>query len=335
MKILVAGLGSIGQRHVRNLRNIAPVEIIAYRRRNQPLPEDLRGPWLREFTDLDAALAERPTAALVCGPPRGQVDVAMRAASAGLHLFIEKPISDSLAGTSELLQEVTERKLVTLVGFNLRFHPQVQILKDLIARGTLGKIVSIRAEVGQYLPDWHPDEDYRQGYSARRDLGGGAILDLIHEIDLVRNLGGEVTEVSAFAGHVSSLEITSEDVAELILRFASGAIGNVHVDYVQRKLGRTCKVIGDKGTAIWDFPANEVRVFEAGRSDWEVSQLTGYERPEMYRAEMRHFLDCIEGRATSVVDLESGLRDLAIALAAHESVSSRQAVRLAEAPRRG
>lgn len=328
MRILVVGMGSIGQRHIRNLRAIRDVEIIAYRSRGQPLPEDLQGDWLREFSDLDAALGEDPVAALICAPPAVQVESAAIAAKAGCHLFIEKPISDCLDGLEALVAEVKRRELSTLIGYNLRFHPQLQRIYLLISEGRIGQVTSIRAEVGQYLPDWHPKEDYRLGYSARRDLGGGAILDLIHEIDYVHWLGGAVSRIACFADHVSGLEINCEDTAEILLDFEAGSIGSIHLDYIQRTLGRSCKVIGEGGTIKWDFSEDKLELFEVSDPQWQVFNDVGFDRNTMYIEEMRHFLDCIEGRVEPIVDLEQGVENLRIALAARESADSGRVIEI-------
>jgi predicted dehydrogenase len=328
MKLLVVGMGSIGQRHVRNLRELRDIEILVYRRRRRPLPENLRGDWLREFDDLDAALDEGPVAALICAPPTLQVESASRAVEAGCHLFIEKPISDRLDGLEALVGDVERRSLVTLVGYNLRFHPQLLRIHQLVTAGRIGRVTSIRAEVGQYLPDWHPDEDYREGYSARRNLGGGAILDLIHEIDYVQWLGGPVSRVACFAERASELAISVEDTAEIILDFEAGAIGSVHVDYVQRTLGRNCKIIGDAGTIVWNLPEQELRLFEISSPEWQVFHEHGFESNTMYVEEMRHFLDCIEGRAMPVVNLRQGVETLRVALAARESADSGRVVEI-------
>ena len=322
LKILVAGFGSIGKRHVRNLRSLTPIEVIAYRVGGEPLPPEFQGDWITETSDLDEALALGPTAALVCSPPSHLLSVALPIARSGCHLFIEKPLSHTLEGVAELVSLVKEKNLVSLMGYNLRYQPGLQLVKSFLDEGRIGRVVSLRVQVGQYLPDWHPWEDYRKGYSARRDLGGGVITDLIHEIDYVRWLGGSVRRVACFADHVSRLEINTEDVAEILLDFEGGAIGSVHVDYVQRVLTRGCQIIGDEGTIIWDDSASEVRLFEAKDSEWQTFRQEGFERNDMYVAEMKHFLNCLEGRDTPVVDVEEGAEVLRIALAAREDAQA-------------
>jgi predicted dehydrogenase len=308
MKVLIAGLGSIGRRHLQNLRSLVPLEAVAYRVRGHELPSDLRGNWLVECDDLEKALSLRPEAALICSPPSAQMSIALAAAHAGCHLFIEKPISSSLEGMDDLISLARTRKLVTLIGYNLRFHPGLKLVKSLLDESRIGKVVSIRAEVGQYLPDWHPKEDYRRGYSARRNFGGGVLVDLIHELDYVRWLIGEIDQLKCFAGHLSGLEIETEDIAEILLQFETGTIGSIHLDYVQRSPTRTC--------IIWDYFENEVRLYEVNRPQWQVFHQTEFERNDMYMREMEHFLDCIRGYETPVVDLEDGARTLQLALTA-------------------
>lgn len=331
MRLLVAGLGSIGQRHVRNLRSLAPVEIVAYRRRRLPLPADLQGDWIRELDDLDEALAQHPDAALVCGPPAVQAEIARKVVEADCPLFIEKPIADRLDGLDALVGEAERRDLTTLVGYNLRFLPQLPRLRAMVEEGRIGRVVSIRTEVGKWLPDWHPWEDYRQGYSARKDLSGGAILDLIHEIDYTHLLGGPVSRVTCVAKHASSLEISTEDVAEIVLEFASGALGSVHVDYVQRTTERSCRVIGEEGTLVWRLLSNELHLFEATSGQWQVFREADFPFDATFALEMRHFLACLEGKEEPVVDLRTGVEDLRIALAAHESARAGRGVELSRA----
>jgi len=325
VKVLIVGLGSIGQRHLQNLKRLGVNDFLAWRVRNLPLPDSLSLQRLKAYPSLEEALSRNPDVVLICNPPALHLPVAIQAAQAGCHLFIEKPLSHSLDGVDELLSLVRKKKLVTLVGFNLRLHPGLRLVKSLVAEGRIGRLINIRTQVGQYLPDWHSWEDYRQGYSARRDLGGGVILDLIHELDYVRWLMGEARQVVCVAGHVSNLEIETEDIAEILLGFDNGAIGNVHMDYVQRCPSRVCQIIGEEGTIIWDYYASEVRLFEARRSSWQVLRQEGFERNDMFVAEMEHLLACLEGREKPVVDVEEGARVLRLALAAREAAETGKA----------
>lgn len=318
MRALIAGCGSIGRRHLSNLRALCPAEIVAWRTTGRDAAA-LRAEFdLREEASLEAALSRRPDFAIVANPTSRHVPVALEIARAGVPLLIEKPLSDTREGVDELIGVVEGRHLLAMVGFNLRFHPGLRLLKARLEEGRIGRPLALEAEVGQYLPDWHPGEDYRRGGSARRDLGGGVVLDLIHEIDYALWLMGPATEVRGLTAHVSDLEIETEDLAEILLRFEGGALGRVHMDYLQRAPTRRCRVIGAEGTLEWDYFDGEVRLFEARTGEWTRTKQEPFERNDMYRAEMAHFLECLAGRARPAVGLREAAASLEVALAARE-----------------
>lgn len=326
--LVVVGCGSIGQRHIRNLLALGVRRIIAVDPR-QERRDAVSAEFKIEAVDaLDRAWAASPDAALIATPTSLHVPLALEAAQHHCHLFIEKPLSDRLdALVDRLLATVRDHHLVTLVGCNLRFHPGLVKVKQLLDEGAIGRIVAARVEVGQYLPDWHPWEDYRQGYSARRELGGGVILDAIHELDYIQWLLGEVREVSCFAGRLSRLEIDTEDTAAILLRFAGGTIGEVHLDYVQRAYSRACHLIGEEGTIRWDYTAGEVRCFLATTGTWQTyPNLAGWGPNQMYLEEMRHFLRCLAGEQQPLVDVAEGARVLALAVAAKTAAETGQVV---------
>jgi predicted dehydrogenase len=179
MKILIAGLGSIGRRHLRNLQalGVQLPNILLYRTGRSTLPdEELAG--FQVETDLAIALAHKPSAVIVSNPTALHMDVAIPAAQAGCHLLIEKPISHSDQRVDELLAAVQKSGSRVLVGYHFRHHPGLQQVKSLLEQHEIGRPLSFHAHWGEYLPGWHPWEDYRQGYSARNTLGGGVILTL-------------------------------------------------------------------------------------------------------------------------------------------------------------
>lgn len=326
-RILIVGYGSIGRRHARNLsalglRALSVCEPDPSRR--AAAQEDLCGP---VFADLEAALDDPPDVVFVCTPPASHISVALEAAQRGCHLFIEKPLCDRLDGVDRLEDEVRPRNLITMVGCNLRFHPTLRKVKDLLEERAVGRPVAIRAEVGQYLPDWHPWEDYRRLYSTRRVEGGGVILDSIHELDYVRWMMGEVSAVACIAGHLTALEMDTEDTAAVLLRFASGAIGEVHLDYVQRPYSRTCQVIGEEGTIRWDYSAGQTRWYAAATGERTFfDNPSGWDANQMYVDEIRHFLACLTRSTMPMQDIFEGRRVLEIALAAKESAQGQRFV---------
>ncbi|MBI3953643.1 MAG: Gfo/Idh/MocA family oxidoreductase [Chloroflexi bacterium] len=330
MKFLVVGCGSIGRRHLRNIMSLGEEELTALDvlpERRQAVKDELG---LAVFSGLPEALASRPDVAFVTTPTSLHIPVALAAAEQGCHLFIEKPLSHSLEGLERLLSLVQTKGLVTLVGCNLRFHPGLVRVKKLLNEGAIGKVVAARVQVGQWLPDWHPGEDYRKGYSAQRWMGGGAVLDAIHELDYIQWLvGSPVRQVACFAGKLSRLEIEAEDTAAVLLRFADDTIGEVHMDYVQRAYSRSCHIIGDKGTIRWDYAKGQVCCYAAAEGRWEVSvDPPGWEPNQMYLDEVRHFLRCLAGDEEPAQDVLAGARTLKVALAAKAAAETGQVIRL-------
>jgi predicted dehydrogenase len=344
VKLLVAGLGGIGQRHVRNLRTLLgpEVEIAAYRVRRDPhvLSDDLRIAaesgleeryGLRVFTDLDAALERQPDAVFVCNPTSLHMEVALTSAAAGCGLFIEKPLSHDTARVDELVELVERRRLTAFVGYQLRFHPCLTRLSELLAQGVVGRIVAVQVEVGEYLPAWHAYEDYRRMYASRAELGGGVVLSQIHELDYVYWLFGAPRRVFALGGHLSDLEIDVEDVASVLFECVIDGRPvpvHVHQDYLQRPAARTCKVIGDAGKIVVDLRAATVTVYDAQGELSEQSDFAGFERNELFLREAAHFLACLKGEDAPRVTVRDAAQSLKMALGAKESLSSGRVVEL-------
>lgn len=325
-------MGSIGRRHVRNLKAIDPsIQVITWRRFSPDGDLGDAAPQVdRVVHSLDEALSTRPDAALVTNPAPMHVETGLALANQGVHLFIEKPISNTLDGVIDLLELCHQRGLVLMVGYNFRFYPPLQAVRRALDDGRIGRLVSLRAEAGQYLPDWRPDSDYRQGVSANAHLGGGALLELSHELDYARWLAGEAEAVSAQVAHLSDLNMDVEDTAEVLLRFGNGALGSVHLDMVQRSMTRTCRIVGTEGVITWDWSSHRAHLFAGAPGHWsEVCDGQGIDGNVMYLDEMRHFLDCVRGYVSPIVTGEDGLRALEIALAAKRSSEEGRVVEIA------
>ncbi len=319
MKTLIAGFGSIGRRHFRNLRALGVNDFVFLRSRRSSLPDDEIAAYPAE-TSLEAALAHQPQAVIVSNPTALHLDVAIPAARAGCHLFLEKPLSHNRERVDELQAAVAQGGGRVLVGFQFRYHPGLRQVKTWLAEGAIGRPLSARAHWGEYLPGWHPWEDYRRGYSARQDLGGGVILTLCHPLDYLRWLLGEVTGLWAFIGQESDLELEVEDNAEIGLRFAGGGLGTVHLDYNQRPPAHRLEIIGTRGTIRWDNADGAACLWREDSSAWDVIlPPDGFERNDLFRAQMRHFLAVTRGEEAPRCTLDDGIRALELALAAHRS----------------
>ncbi len=321
MKFLIVGLGSIGRRHLRNLVALGERDIVLYRTHLSTLPDDELAEFPAE-TDLHAALAHHPDAVIIANPTALHLEVAIPAAEAGCHLLIEKPVADKLDDRVNALQAAVDKAGVkTLVGFQFRFHPVLERVRALLYAGRIGRPLSFRSHWGEYLPDWHPWEDYRQGYAARKDLGGGVVNTLSHPLDYVRWLFGEVGSLSAFTGQVSDLELADvEDLAEISLRFQSGVVGSVHLDYFQRPPAHWLEIAGTHGLIRWENETAQSWLYDAQADCWEVSDPPpGFERNDLFLSEMQHFLNVIRGQEVSRCTLDDGIRSLILTTAVHEA----------------
>lgn len=337
MRVLIAGLGAIGQRHARNLRASygEQVELLAYRTRRLPFVvtetlqrddsrqvDDALG--VRVFHDLDAALACRPTAVFVCTPSSHHVGIAQRAAEAGCHLYVEKPVSHTLDGLDQLQQTVSAKRLVCVVGCQWRFHPCVQWLRDVLAADGLGRLVHATIDYAEYLPDWHPYEDYRTSYAARADLGGGVVLTQIHDYDLAWWLFGAPQRVTATGGHLSSLEVNVEDTVDALLETDDVPV-RIRQTFASRSPRRVVTVVGEKHTATVDLLSGEART-DSDRIP--PLTLTSYQRNQMFIDTLAHFSYCVAGRASSAIPIEAGAAVLRVALAVKDAIRTGASVEL-------
>jgi predicted dehydrogenase len=331
MRILIAGLGAIGQRHARNLRALrgGDLELLAYRRRRlrHVVTESLGRDDTRDveaelgvtvYDDLDAALMCRPDAAFVCTPSSQHLEIAQRAADAGCHLFVEKPVSHSLAGTDRLLAVIAAKRLVALTGCQWRFHPCVRALKRVLTGGALGAPYDTRIDYAEYLPDWHPYEDYRQSYAARSNLGGGVILTQIHDYDLAFWLFGMPRSVQATGGQLGDLEIDVEDTVDATMQVDAGAV-RVRQSFCERPSRRGIVVRGVRASAALDLLAARL-TFEPPVAP--AISFPAYRRNQMFVEEVDHFLNCIDGTAQPLTPLSEGVLVLKIALAVRESMQT-------------
>jgi len=319
MKFLIAGFGSIGRRHMRNLMALGEHDILLYRSHHSTLPtseiEDIP-----VETDLQTALAHKPDAVIISNPTALHLDVAIPAAQAGCHLFIEKPLSHDLQRVEMLQSALQHGGGNLLMGFQFRYHPTLQKAAQWIQAGAIGRLVSVRAEWGEYLPDWHPWEDYRQSYAARADLGGGVVRTLCHPLDYFRWLFGEVSSLFAFTRPLPELDLELDGVAEIGLSFAGGVTASLHLDYIRRPARHTLEVTGSQGVLAWDNASGALTCQQVGRNKTDtVLPPEGFERNLLFMEQMRHFLQVVGGQAAPICTLQDGIKAQALVLAVLES----------------
>lgn len=267
-RVLVVGLGSIGQVHARLLAPLCTISVCDLdEARARDLGAELSCPF---FTDIDQALAEKPDGVLIALPTHLHYDAALKALESGASVLVEKPLCDRLALAESLSKQGGDR-LFTVC--NMRFHNAVRAMRDAMPK--LGQIYFARAQFGNYLPNMRPGVDYSRLYVAKRETGGGALMDCIHEIDYLIHLLGGVCDLKADLAKLSDLKIETEDYAGLILRHENGARSEVHLDYLQHYKRRGCEIIGENGTIIWHSMGKnpehcKVEIFLKGEGRWRI-----------------------------------------------------------------
>jgi len=308
-KIIIVGAGSIGRRHAANLTTLGAE--ISVSDVNQTLLTKVcaENGW-EAVPDLDLALDQnRFDAAIICTPNHLHISYAQKAVDAGLHIFIEKPLSHTLDGVEDLLASQKRRELIGMAGFNLRFEPGLQYIKQHLDPA---RVAFAHVEFGSYLPGWRPGTDYTKGYSANKSMGGGIILDDVHEIDYACWLFGYPASVRSTFGTYGNLNIDVEDVADMHLQYPDKIV-TIHSDYLQRRYSRNCKICFRDGTTTeWVFGDHVTEYTETGENTF--SYRDRFTANDMYLEEMRYFLSCVKNMTPPGSTLENAAKILRLAL---------------------
>jgi spore coat polysaccharide biosynthesis protein SpsF len=324
MKIVIVGAGSIGSRHGRLLHDLAAPQILVVDPDDERRAQFLRTVPARAVASLALALDEHPDAAIICSPTSMHVSQCLQALRANCHVLVEKPISNSLDGIGVLAREAQSRKRAVLVSCNFRFDPALSQMKTWIESGLVGSILTCRATYGQDLRKCRPNRDYRSVYASSKKLGGGVILDSVHEIDYLSWFFGSIDSVSAMAAKLSDLEMDAEDSANLLLRFKSGVRAVVQLDYFRPEYNRSCEVIGTKGIIQWSYSPKVLRYFSGQTGLWSTRAMDDDAAADiMYSQQLQHFLDCIAGTATPAQGITDAAEALLVAQAALQSAENR------------
>lgn len=324
-RILIVGHGSIGKRHLRLVRESLPkadIRVLRHRSCND-VPMCANG----IFTNIEDACNFAPQVSVVANPAPFHVDTAVALLAAGSHVLVEKPLAHTVESAQALLSAARDYNQLLQVGYNLRFLDSLEKFKELIRADMIGNIYSVRCEVGQSLPTWRPGADYRHGVSANKDLGGGVLLELSHELDYLRWIFGEINWVSAWTGRQSFLNIDVEDSAHLILGFAPnslgyGLVGTLNLDFIRQDKTRVCTVIGERGSLRWNGVTGDVeRWWGGGSNHWERLYQFKLQPDDTYRLQWQYFMGCIDRSILSKEGGEDGIAVLRVIAAARESAS--------------
>lgn len=335
MKILVIGGGSMGRRRLRDLAYLNPGGVLLF----EPIPErceDAASAFaVPGFKNLDLAFQQQPDALVISTPPALHEAYVHRGVEQGAHVFAEVPFVLDYEALKRIVQKNTAagQKGLLAVSHTIRYYPPYRLIHDLLAANAVGRPLYLEYSLGNYLPDWHPHEDYRKFYATDQKLGGAGMDMLLHELSAIHWWLGKTSRIQSRLSKVSSLEISGPDTHDILMRFANGALGFFHHDVIERgTLGRHIRIVGEEGTIEWHQNQKTVRLYTAKNNqndemgfdranDWqsameasrEATRLlaaqrsgSGYipgETPSSftyescYLREMRHYLHAIQGTA--------------------------------------
>ena len=308
MKFGLIGYGSIGQRHIRNLLALGHDDIVLLRKIGSGNEHNLT-----EFTDMQAFLDSQPDAIIIANLTNLHAEYLAEVMALDIHVLVEKPLVATIEEWQSLNDQILTYKGIGMTAYNMSFHPCVQEIQQIINKNRLGKIYSARFFVGQYLPDWRPDTDYSKSYSASKELEGGVLFDLIHEIDLACQLVGEpVGPVSSHVDKLSELQIETEDLVELFYRTDNSFV-SIHLDYLTRGYQRYIEMVCEYGGIRADLFSNKVIVTNE-RGEAEEKNFPKFLRNDMYLDMLSCFIKCIQKNKASPISLQEGFISNRIAI---------------------
>lgn len=312
MKILVVGLGSMGKRRIRNLKRAGIEDIIGFDPTPERREEAARLYGVEVHDGFGDGMAADPAAVIISTPPDLHMGYARVAAENGKHSFSEAGTSTD--GLIEVDRIARERGVVAAASCTMRFQPSIKVMKRLVGEGAIGNVLSYTHHCGQWLPDWHPNEDYRRFYVSRRETGACREIVPFELTWLNWLLDDKGREVAAMRDKLSELDCDIDDVYHLLVRYGTGAIGHVTVDVLARAPVRHTRLIGSEGTLEWSLSARACSLYRVSTGEWETFSEpeprieAGYSEMSneaMYDEEIASFLNAVRGGAqwgNSLVD---------------------------------
>ncbi len=309
MKILIVGCGSIGQRHIENLQKISSDNFIEVFDKDQSKLEKLKIKNI-QIAKEDSIDQIKYDCVIICTPPITHVSLAIRALNANSNVFIEKPLSNNLEKLDELIKIKNQNGLLVFVGYSFRFNKGLNFIKNAISTKEYGKILHASAYFGQYLPDWRPNQDFKESYTLKKEMGGGIILDSSHELDYLTWIFGKPESILANFVLTDILPSNSEAICDVILKFSENILGTIHIDFVRRKYKRTLEILTENAILEWSLEENTVTIFESKSNSSRIIS-TDETINDMYVEELKHVINCIKLHKNSdIIGLENGISSM-------------------------
>ncbi len=289
--ILITAAGSIGERHIRNLWQLGYTNLLVFRTRNLPF-RDIGKAKVTVVLDWQQALQSGAEAAFVTSPTHLHGQQTIDCLRAGMHVFVEKPLAHTTEQLAEIMAAAEQSKKYLQVGYMLEFHPLLQRMKSFCEEQTFGQLLHAESYWGEYLPNWHPWEDYKESYAAKTEMGGGAALTLSHELNTVLWLIGKMpTHHAVHKFTLNALPIQADNLTEIVLQFGTRTAARIHVNYIEKKNKRVTTLLFNNGRISFDYPSSTL-LFEDFKTQKEwCEELPNFDRNDLFISETKHFFE--------------------------------------------
>lgn len=303
MKFLIDGFGSIGQRHANNLLNLGYKDIIVISKKQKL---DKKYSNLKIYSKLNDGLGLKPNVVIICNPTSLHDNSIISSAKANCHIFVEKPVSSQTKNEKKINSLIKKKKLINMVGYMMRFHPAIKIIKNLLKKNEIGKIFHVQSLWGEYLPDWHPKENYKKSYASNKKLGGGVGLTLSHDLDLIKYFFGAPQKVFKLDSHISSLKLKVDTYSNFLIEFKKDIFATVHLNYLMKKPQRNIIISGEKGQINFDYYRS--KIFLIKDKSEKILKFKNFKRNDLFLNEIAYFIKCIKNNSKAEPDIKSSFK---------------------------
>lgn len=301
--VAVIGFGNIAMRHRRNLKLLFPQSRLLAMSSSGRVPQETVSDCDEVVSSLSDLITAEVELVIVASPAPFHARHALPLIEAGIPTLIEKPLSMTFTDCRVLVEAARKFMTPVCVGYCLRYLSSAIFVKEAIENELIGCVYNAYIEIGQYLPDWRPSKNFRKSVSAQAHLGGGALLELSHELDYAQWLFGHLTLSHAILRTTDELSLDVEDCADILLLNDKQTVVNIHLDFLQRKTHRKCRFVGSKGVLEWDLIQNELKLILPEGEKILYSDAS-WDKNQMYLNMVRDFVHKIEGSSHSCIDLE-------------------------------
>ena len=326
LKFLIIGLGSMGKRRIRNLHINKQYRIIGYDVRYGRMREAKKMYGIETINGIKKISKDDFDVMLICVSPESHGDYIRMALKYKKHFFVEHPTNDD--GYKEIFKD-KNNLLVKAPSCTMRFYSPIKKIKEVLEKGSIGKVLAFQYHMGQYLPDWHPYEDYRKVYFAKKNTGACREMLPFELIWLNWLMQSKISEISGYINKISNLEMDADDVATANLKYKNGVMGNLIIDVISRKPFRTLRVLGSEGVLEWENFDSVIKLYSAKSKKTRIIKIfkgrkeKGYINEEaMYNEEIKEFIEAVKGKKKYLYTFKDNLEVLKALYALEKSYKS-------------